>query len=186
MKRLCVIMLVLCCFGATQAQVGVVRSGGYGAVKQTKLGDNGPLTRSGKLYFYQGKPMKEAEMVQFLNENCAEAYKHYRKNQKIEYAGWGLFGAGALMAVGLGPGLLGGAELNKSIRDELQKAALSFFGIGAFTALAGIPMIIVGNKQKKNAHRVYNIWCGNTESETSQLELQLTPTVNGIGLTMTF
>ena len=100
MKHKLLVLLFILAASMLQAQVGVgyYRSG-YGSVQKTQ--DVGPMTRSGNIYYYHGKPMKRAEMVQLLNDNCKEAYDYYRKQQKIEKAGWGLFGAGAIMCVGL-------------------------------------------------------------------------------------
>ena len=207
MKRTLFILIALCAVVATQAQVGVgyYRSG-YGSVQKTQ--DVGPLTRSHNIYYYHGKPMKQAEMVQFLNDNCKEAYDYYRKQQKIEYAGWGLFGAGAIMCVGLGFPLLiigennryvtyrKGGEYTSEYKSALDtwSAGLSFVCIGSITSvLVGVPMVIAGNVQKKNAHKVYNTWCGykELEQETSQrdvtpLELRLQSSSNGLGLALTF
>lgn len=214
MKRTLSILLVLCMACVAQAQVGVgyYRSG-YGSVQKTQ--EVGPLTRSHNIYYYHGKPMKQAEMVQFLNENCKEAYDYYRKQQKIEKAGWGLFGAGAIMCVGLGvPMMIMGLEYQREAQnkwydhpesrggysdvyhtpayknaEDVEWTGVSFIIIGSVSAaLVGIPMVIAGNVQKKNAHKVYNTWCGykELEQETSRLELRLQSSPNGLGLALSF
>ena len=199
MKRTLFILIALCAVVATQAQVGVgyYRSG-YGSVQKAQ--DVGPLTRNHNIYYYHGKPMKRAEMVQFLNENCKEAYDYYRKQQKIEKAGWGLFGSGIGILI-IGAGVLGGSEvyeknnINPS-RDTYH--AIQWTGVGMMISawvvgFASIPMIIVGNVQKKNAHKQYNTWFGykELEQETSQrdvtpLELRLQSSSNGLGLALSF
>jgi hypothetical protein len=177
-----VILFMLCAVGAMQAQVGVVRSGGYGISKSAK--DLGPMTRNGKVYYYHNTPMTQAEMATFVQQNCEKAYQHYRKNKNIEIAGWSLFGGGAFISAVLGSAMLGAhVSTNKGI---LQTAAMSLYGAGAIVGITGIPMIIAGNVQKKNTHKVFNTWCGYKELETSRLELKLTSGENGIGLALAF
>lgn len=215
MKRIFYLFFVLSVALSAQAQVGVgyYRSG-YGSVQKTQ--DVGPLTREGNIYYYHGKPMKRAEMVQLLNDNCKEAYDYYRKQQKIEKAGWGIFGAGAIMCVGLGVPVLFIGENNKDrIAHDWDnhpeynykygyykntpeyKSAKATWGagvglmcIGAVSSvLIGIPMVIAGNVQKKNAHKVFNTWCGYKEleeQETSRLELRLQTSSNGLGVALAF
>ncbi len=216
MKRFCLFLLALCLFGMAEAQVGIMRSSGISSVQKTNLQDLGPLTKKGNIYYYHGKPMKQAEMVQFLNENCAEAYNYYRKQHKIEMAGWGMFCAGIVVTMGIGVPMcvVGGAKsdyyedlrgktTDPGLREQYYQewgkygriwdAGLGFCcGIGpGITALVGVPMIIVGNVQKKNAHRVYNSWCGSEEmegnsAEISQFELKLISGANGLGLALAF
>ena len=215
MKRIVFILLaVIGLCGIAQAQVGVgyYRSG-YGSVQKTQ--DVGPLNRNHNIYYYHGKPMKRAEMVQFLNENCKEAYDYYRKQQKIEKAGWGIFGAGAGLVL-IGGGVLGGSESyyknnippmypineqNKWLYDKRYHTykTMQIAGVGIMissavaVACVSIPMIIAGNVQKKNAHKVYNTWCGykELEQETSSrennsVELRLQSSSNGLGLALSF
>ena len=220
MKRIIFILLaVIGLCGIAQAQVGVgyYRSG-YGSVQKTQ--DVGPLTRNHNIYYYHGKPMKRAEMVQLLNDNCKEAYDYYRKQQKIEKAGWGLFGAGIVMTLGLGVPMTIIGSNNQEVAyknwynhpesrggysnyyetpayksaEATWDAGLGFVCIGPITSvLVGVPMIIAGNVQKKNAHKVYNTWCGykELEQETSSrennsVELRLQSSSNGLGLALSF
>ena len=215
MKRIIFILLaVLGLCGMAQAQVGVgyYRSG-YGSIQKAQ--DVGPLTRNHNIYYYHGKPMKRAEMVQLLNANCKEAYDYYRKQQKIERAGWGLFGAGIVMTLGLGVpmmiiGINNQEEAYKNWHNDgysqyydtpeyksaeaTWDAGLGFVCIGPITSVGvGVPMIIAGNVQKKNAHKVYNTWCGykELEQETSSrennsVELRLQSSSNGLGLALSF
>ncbi len=210
MKRIFYLFFVLSVALSAQAQVGVgyYRSG-YGSVQKTQ--DVGPLTREGNIYYYHGKPMKRAEMVQLLNDNCKEAYDYYRKQQKIEKAGWGIFGAGAGLVL-IGGGVLGGSESyyknnispmypvnkqNEWLYDKryhtyktMQRAGVGIMISSAVAvACVSIPMIIAGNVQKKNAHKVFNTWCGYKEleeQETSRLELRLNAGANGLGVALAF
>ena len=186
MRRICIMMLALCTMGLAQAQVGVYRSSGaYGVSK--KMPDLGPLTKNGKVYYYHNTPMTETEMVAFIQQNCDKAYQYYKKQQKIENAGWGVFGGGAAICLGLGLGLTLGGQLVPPYDQRMVASGISFICIGTVsTVLVGIPMIIAGNVQKKNTHKVFNTWCGYKELETSQLELKLTSGENGIGLALAF
>ena len=200
MRRLCIILFAMCSLCMAQAQVGLVRSSGAFAVQKTQ--DIGPLTRQGKIYYYHGEPMKEAEMVEFIKKDCQEAYDYYRKQQRIEKAGWGIFGAGAAMCLAIGTPVLAtldyrtGKEANNPIPENQEDAyfasGMTFICVGAVSSvLVGVPMVIAGNVQKKNAHKVYNTWCGYKELETSQyravpLELKLISGTNGLGLALSF
>lgn len=180
MKRTFILLTVLCSIGFAQAQVGVYRSGGYGTIKSTQ--QTGPLTKNGKVYYYHGEPMTEAEMVAFVKKDCDKAYQHYKKNKALEVAGTTLFCTGVVMSVGMGSGFLGGAKGNKT----LQTCGLAFYGAGALVGITGLPMLIVGNVRKKNTHKVYNTWCGYKELEASRPELKLTSGANGIGVALAF
>lgn len=185
MKRIFFLIIALCAMSFAQAQVGVVRSSGAFAVQKSQ--DLGPLTRDGKIYYYHDQPMTEAEMVTFIQKDCARAYNHYKRWKKIEIAGWSLLGAGVGMVV-IGSGLLGGANLhhNEKTGDAYAASALAFYGAAGITGLVGISLGPAGNVKKKNTNKVYNTWCGYKELETSQLELKLTPGANGLGLALSF
>ena len=191
MKRILLLMITCCAIGFAQAQVGVVRSSGAYSVK--KVQDYGPLSRQGNIYFYHGEPMKEAQMVEFIKKDCAEAYHYYLRSRKMEVAGWVLFGVGAGICTIGGSALLGASS---RVEDEnkyegMIAGALALYGSGAIIGLVGLPLGIVGTVHKKNVHKVYNTWCGYKELETGQnnatpLELRLTSGANGLGLALTF
>ena len=213
MKRIFLFLMALCVFGVTQAQVGLMRSSGVYSVQKASQ-DLGPMTKNGNIYYYHGTPMKQADMVRFLNENCAEAYNYYRKQHKIEMAGWGIFASFTAISfvVGIPMGVVG--DNNKgTAREEWNKkgqpgdlydyspyktarnvtrAGVALSIVGASIAVAvGVPMIIAGNVQKKNAHKVYNTWCGYKELEENQaqatpLELKLISGSDGLGLALSF
>jgi hypothetical protein len=188
MKRILFIVLAamsLC--GIAQAQVGVYRSS-YGVSKQAET--IGPITRQGSIYYYHDNPMSYAEMVNFVNSNCARAYQHYQTQKKIEIAGWSLFGTGLGFTV-IGATILGVYGKNPKA-DGAQGTGIGFVCFGPITTLfGGVPMIIVANVRKRNLHKVYNTWCGYKELESSQisdpaLELRLQSSANGLGLALNF
>lgn len=201
MKRfLLFFLLALCALtNVAQAQVGVVRSSGVYSVQKAKPQDLGPLTRNGNVYYYHDEPMTQAQMVEFIKKDCQQAYNYYRKQHKIEMAGWALFGVGAALCLGIGvpvqhvgENLYYQKKISKDERYPYFASGLAFTCVGAITwILVGTPMIIAGNIQKKNAHKQYNTWCGYKELEQSQakvtpLELKLTSGTNGLGLALSF
>ena len=193
MKRILFILLaVMGLCGMAQAQVGIMRSG-YGVSKQPK--DIGPISRQGFIYYYHNDPMTYAEMLNFVNSNCERAYQYYQKQQKIQKAGWGLFGSGLAITVA-GATMLGTAYKadNRNIEYQLEGAGIALVCIGPITTvLVSVPMIIAADANKRNAYKVYNTWCGykELEQETSQrnatpLELRLQSSSNGLGLALSF
>lgn len=182
MKRIIFILLaVIGLCGVAQAQVGVMRSG-YGSVQKTK--DIGPITRQGFIYYYHNDPMTYAEMLNFVNSNCERAYQYYQKQQKIQKAGWGLFGCGLGITVA---GAVMSGIYDRKVYD-LYGAGVGLACIGFTAVLVGVPMIIAADANKRNAHKVYNTWCGykELEQETSRLELRLQSSPNGLGLALSF
>ncbi len=183
MKRISLFIFALCIVCVAQAQVGVgyYRSG-YGSVQKAQ--DVGPLSRDGNFYYYHGKSMTEKEMVAFIQKDCERAYNYYKKNQKLEKIGWAMFGTGLGIAA-IGGGMCIGVNLttwNRSTSD----AGWSFIIAGAaITGGVGIPIICVGAVRKKNAHKVYNQYCG-TEETANNMELKLTSGNNGLGLALSF
>ena len=192
MKRIFLFLLALGMFGVAQAQVGLMRSSGVYSVKKVSQ-DLGPMTKNGNIYYYHGTPMKQADMVRFLNENCVEAYNYYRKQHKIEMAGWGIFGGGLAVCLGVGvPILAVRYNVPEEQKDMYMGTGIGLICFGAVSSVCiGVPMIIAGNVQKKNAHKVYNTWCGYKELEENQakatpLELKLISGSNGLGLALAF
>ena len=168
MKRFILFLLAICALTIyAHAQVGVMRTSSAYAIQKVNPYDLGPLTRNGNVYYYHGKPMKEAEMVQFLNKNCTEAYNYYRKQHKIEMAGWGIFSAFIVTTVAIGvPMCVVGFHnendyyekrqqtndplLRKQYEEEREKyrsigtAGLAISCASPFVVgLVGVPMIIV-------------------------------------------
>ena len=186
MKRISIIIFALCIFGAAQAQVGVYRSG-YGVQQVSQ--DAGPLTRDGNLYYYHGKSMTEKEMVAFIQKDCERAYNYYKRNQKIEYAGWGLFGIGlgvTMAGVGTIIGGYYGPDYNPNNGWEIYHSGYIVLAAGVgITCVLGVPIICVGAVRKKNAHKVYNQYCG-VEETANNMELKLTSGNNGLGLALSF
>ena len=166
MRRLSIILLLLGTIFYAQAQVC----------------ESGPLTRSGRTYYYHTTPMTEAEMVTMCRQNCDRAYRHYMKNRKLEIAGWSLFGTG-LGCVGIASGCLVGYIADHSA-GVLQTTSMALYGAGALVTLTSIPMIITGNVRRKHTYRVYNESC--TQPQSSQLQLRLSSDANGLGFALTF
>ncbi len=141
------------------------------------------LSRIGNTYYYHGQPMTEKEMVEFIKQDCHQAYAFYQEKYNIEKAGWGVLGSGlGLTAIGLALGIAAGRD-----PSPMQTAGLAVSLIGATaTIYVSIPMIIVGNVRKKEVYREYNMFCQYKEQETSQLEFRLISDSNGLGLALNF
>lgn len=184
MKRISLFIFALCIVCVAQAQVGVgyYRSG-YGSVQKAQ--DGSPLSRAGNLYYYHGKSMTEKEMVAFIQKDCEKAYQYYKKHQVIANAGWGLLGTGATFGI-VGMALLIAQETMGNAGDPAYiKTGAAFVSIGGLSAITGVSMGIAGHVMKKNAHKVYNQYCG-VEETANNIELKLTSGNNGLGLALSF
>lgn len=188
MKRTLSTLLVLCMVCVAQAQVGIMRSSG---VYASQPQDIGPLTRDGNWYYYHGKSMTEKEMVAFIQKDCARAYNYYKKNHKLEKIGWAMFGTGlGISAIGgamcIGASLMPWKDSNWSTMSSISDSGWAMIGAGAaVVGGVGIPIICVGAVRKKNAHKVYNQYCG-VEETAEHHELKLTSGANGLGLALSF
>lgn len=108
-----------------------------------------------------------------------EANKQYLKGEKLRRAGkW-------LIAVGL-PTTIIGAGLHIAYNDnERNKASkttgIILWAIGAPTLCAGIPLYVVGIKQKKQSVTTFN-----RNRPQKSLSLFFTPDYNSIGVSFNF
>ena len=60
---------------------------------------------SGNYYSYRGKTLDEKAYMNFLRNNCPEAFSQYNKGRTMTISGWVAFGAGLAMT-GVGAGLI--------------------------------------------------------------------------------
>jgi hypothetical protein len=60
---------------------------------------------SGHYYSYRGKTLDEKAYMNFLRNNCPEAFAQYNKGRVMTISGWVAFGAGLVMT-GVGAGLI--------------------------------------------------------------------------------
>ncbi len=144
---------------------------------------------SRKKYSLNGEIMNQKEFVYFLENNCEQAYKQYRKGQQMIGWGAGLFVVGTgLFVTGIAmPGSRGwlyylGNYDYLSYNDYGSAVWLSMIVIGSGILVSSIPLMAVGVKNKNTAYRTYNKHCGTSNIVT----LNLQTSRNGIGLSLNF
>ena len=124
------------------------------------------------------------------NEVCAEAWEKYKKGDTLWKTGWGLFGAGAGLAVAGGvTGWLTGFGTSARPPEERDPSAYiapktgwALMGIGCGVFVASIPCIIVGQVRRKKALKIYNEQC----EDQTPLSFSIQSSSNGLGLAMSF
>ena len=155
-------------------------------------------------YIYLENVMNKKEYVNFLKNNCPEAFRLHKDGKKIITSGWCLFG------IGLGFITTGGmyqlaVELNHygskddkyhDFYSQVQRTkldiqynnysviSLSIVCIGAGITAISIPLLSVGYAKQKKALTTYNKQC--SSPYISPLTLNLTAGQNGLGLALNF
>lgn len=91
------------------------------------------VTRSGNTYYYQNGAMDKKAYLRFLEKNCSQAYWEANKGLDLANIGWGLFGVGISLDLGVTIGMLaqGGTSPIVSV----------FSWIGGCCEIASIPPI---------------------------------------------
>lgn len=130
--------------------------------------------------------MSEDQYVDFIRQNCKEAYDYYDSGVSLWNAGWKLFG----MGIGL---TLGGVVWYCvgmycfSPYDAAWKALVYggcvLMGVGGLAATGSVPCLIVGGIRKNNSHEIYNESCAR---QTSEVTFGLQSSRNGLGLAINF
>lgn len=72
---------------------------------------------SGHYYSYRGKTLDEKAYMNFLRNNCPEAFAQYNKGRAMTISGWVAFGAGLVMT-GVGAGLIIAGNNNYKIAAQ--------------------------------------------------------------------
>lgn len=124
--------------------------------------------------------MDQKSYLQFIKNNCPEAYKQWLDGYTLWNAGWGALGAGLTF------GLLVGTPLyvvGRTQQNEVCTGLGSIFtAVGALTTAGSIPMFIVGGIKKNNSYEKYNDRCRQFE----EVSLVLNAKSNGLGLAINF
>lgn len=129
--------------------------------------------------FANGDSISESQYLYLTQQYCMEANKQYLKGEKLRRAGkW-------LIAVGL-PTTIIGAGLHIAYNDnERNKASkttgIILWAVGAPTLCAGIPLYVVGIKQKKQSVTTFN-----RNRPQKSLSLFFAPDNNSIGMAFNF
>lgn len=142
-----------------------------------------------KKYSYGETQMDEKAYIEFLQQNHAEAYLQYLKNQKMKVAGWSLFG------VGLGIGFTGAmCHLDyKGYMCPFHKyhhtfdwgpgdtAGIFLWPIGAAMTITSIPLLCLAYSPQNDPVAIFN----NSHSN-SPITLTIQTSSAGIGLALSF
>lgn len=132
-----------------------------------------------KKYSYGNYQMDERAFREFLYKNHSRAYADYMKGKKLVKAGWWTMGAGFLLAIPIGCGLL----------DVLWEEELAaFWGIGGAAVVSSIPILGVGYAKRNRAYDLRNYSYTANYSMTNQpaVSLSVQSSQNGIGLALNF
>lgn len=125
-------------------------------------------------YYYGNVELDNTMYKDFLELNCPEAYKQYKKGHNMA---WGGAVIGGTVAAA------GALCLCFSSRAEMAE-------IGGLVGLAGaavmIPCIVVGMKKQEKALDIFNESCVDKKVETSSLTISLIGDNNGLGLALNF
>lgn len=153
----------------------------FGATNYTSAVDKYSLKRMGaNEYMYNGAYMDKKAYIEFLRNNCPQAYKQYRDGTKWAISGWCLTGAGlGLTAAGI-------AMLVEAGNSE------SLYGAGealvitgpTLTGLSILIPIAVGYAKRNSAYKTYNNKCAS--SSAAPISLNLKAGSNGLGLALNF
>lgn len=124
--------------------------------------------------------MDEKAYLQFIEQNCPEAYKKWTEGYTLWNAGWGLLSSGLALGILVGTPLcaVGKAKHNENCRG----IGTIFTTVGALATAGSIPLFIVGGIKKNNSYEEYNDHC----KQTDEFYIVLQTNSNGIGLALNF
>ena len=142
-----------------------------------------PITKSDNYYLMGNQRMNEEQYMNFLQQNCREAWESHRQGKKLWKDGWTCFG------VGLGFELVGGVLFGVGINSRDDDVVLGcgipgaiFLGAGSGLLVASVPCLVIGGIRKNNSHEIYNAQC----AKQTALSFDFKTTGNGIGIAMRF
>lgn len=138
------------------------------------------------IYVLGNKRMSESEYVDFIRQNCKEAYDYYDSGVSLWNGGWKLFGLG----VGF---TLGGAiwycvgmycfDPWETSWKALVYGGYTLMGLGGLATTGSVPCLIVGGIRKNNSHNIYNEQCA---KQQMAVEFGIQPSPGGLGLAIKF
>lgn len=136
--------------------------------------------------------MDKKAYLEFIQNNCPEAYRNYQKGNKLWKAGLGMLGSGLGMTLLVGTPLYvvgvskmvnydyGHRQYNVGVNCTV--AGSVFLSVGALTTAGSIPLLVVGGIKRNNSHEVYNDHCKNPQ----YLSFSINAKANGVGLALNF
>ena len=161
----------------SNGQVKVYNSSGFTSNDNAKEIGVKPLyvSRSGNMYYYDGKAMNESTYYEFLLNNCSEASNLFYRGSVAASVGWILFSIG----VGLDFGTL---ISYLAVGGNSAISAMSLIGLGF--EIACIPTLIVGYNKKHRSADVFNTTCAHKNGP--QAYWSINASQNGIGIAYNF
>ncbi len=141
--------------------------------------------------------MDQKAYIQFIQDNCPEAYRSYQKGNKLWKAGLGMLGGGLGMTLLLGTPLyvVGISKMVNYDYDHTQYdhtqynvgvgcgvAGSVFLTVGLLATAGSIPLLVVGGIKRNNSYEVYNDHCKNPQ----YLSFSINAKANGVGLALNF
>lgn len=144
----------------------------------------GTLIKADDLYYLcdrdkRTKMDKEA-YLEFIQDNCPEAYKSYKTGNRLWKAGFGLLGSGLGMTLLVGTPLYVFGILEPD--EACFRAGAFFLTMGSLATSGSIPLLVVGGIKRNNSHEVYNDHCKNPQ----YLSFSINAKANGVGLALNF
>lgn len=144
--------------------------------------------------FYGGK-MLRGEWFDYALRNCTSSYDSYQKGcwklttgKVLTFVGGGLFTIGVALKVDqmiYGPDEED-IEEETSYMKQYKYVTYSFLGVGGVALSAGVPLWIVGHRQKKPAIKEIREKCSRQTSYQEPIHLDLVPKDKGVGLSLKF
>lgn len=124
--------------------------------------------------------MDQKAYIQFIENNCPEAYRQWLEGYTLWNAGWGLLGSGLTLGLLVGTPLYAVGKTHKN--ENCLALGHIFTTVGALATAGSIPLFIVGGIKKNNSYEEYNDHCRQFE----EVSLVLNAKSNGLGLAINF
>lgn len=133
----------------------------------------------GDVYSVNGRTFKGKELELFLQQTCPDSYSYYKKQETMELAGYCLLGAGIPICL-----VVGVTTLCCSRSWDGVCVGAFFTALGGAASLSSVPLITLGNLNKKKVDEVYNLQCNKHMAFES--ELKLISGEKGLGIAFAF
>ena len=151
-------------------------------------GNLGQITKSGKLYYYNGEAMTPDSYLMFTSKHCPEAFNAYKSGRKMLRIGGALLGVGVpVMAVGIALYVVGFPGYNyKYGEPSLWIPGALFMGLGAGMVTASVPLMTIGAIRKNNSHDIFNEKCAAPQACAPRMFLDFNVGPGSAGVALRF
>lgn len=155
----------------------------------------GPIVKDDNdVYTVGNRRMSEDEYIDFIRQNCKEAYDYYESGVSLWSAGWKLFGLGVGFTFGgavwycvgwyvYGPYYNDNYWNERSYYRAFTIGGAVLMGLGGLAVTGSVPCLIVGGIRKNNSHNVYNESCVKQQTVAT---FGIQPAPGGLGLAIKF